>query len=113
MTFPEDTDRKGYDGADRRSWQGEADVLHRKLESIEEMARNTQSLAQSTQGLAQLTHDTIVSHVAEERETKAAIDELILLWRGSKLMVSGFKFIIPIVAAMFGAAIWLKDYFKQ
>lgn len=106
MTFPEDADRKGYDGADRRSWQGEADVLHRRLENIEEMARNTQSLAQ-------LTHDTIVSHVAEERETKAAIDELILLWRGSKLMFSWFKFMIPIVAAMFGAAIWIKDYFKQ
>lgn len=106
MTFPEDADRKGYDGADRRSWQGEADVLHSKLESIEEMARNTQILAQ-------LTHDTIVSHVAEERVTKAAIDELILLWNGSKLMISGFKFMIPIVAAMFGAVIWMKDYFKQ
>ena len=106
MTFPENADRKGYDGADRRSWQGEADALHRKLESIEEMARNTQ-------GLAQLTHDTIVSHVAEERQTKAAIDELILLWRSSKLVISGFKFMIPIVAAMFGAVLWIKDYFKQ
>jgi hypothetical protein len=46
------------------------------------------------------------------RETKAAIDELILLWRGSKLMVSGVKILIPIFAAILGAAIWVKDYFK-
>ena len=40
-----------------------------------------------TKDLARATHDTVVAHVAEERETKAAIDELILLWRGSKFGV--------------------------
>ena len=37
------------------------------------------------------------------RRTKAAIDELILLWRGSKLVVSGFKILIPVFAALLGA----------
>jgi len=101
----DDTDRKGYDGEDRRSWQGEAAVLHGRLDRIEELARGTHELARST-------HDSVISHVAEERETKAAIDELILLWRGSKLVVSGFKILIPVFAALLGAAIWVKDHLK-
>lgn len=101
----EDTDRSGYDGIDRRSWRGEAAILRHRLESIEELARDTQ-------GLSRLTHDTIVAHVAEERETKAAIEELILLWRGSKMMVSAFKILIPIVAALAGAAVWMKEHVK-
>ncbi|KFB68914.1 hypothetical protein [Candidatus Accumulibacter vicinus] len=97
--------RKGYDGEDRRSWQGEAAVLHGRLDRIEELARGTHELARST-------HDSVISHVAEERETKAAIDELILLWRGSKLMIAAFKFSIPIIAALIGAAMWAKDHLK-
>ena len=54
----------------------------------------------------------VVAHVAEERETKAAVEELIMLWRGSKMMVSVFKVIIPIAAALVGAAVWVKDNVK-
>lgn len=91
-------DRQGYDGTDRRSWKGEADMLHARLDAIEEVGR--------------ATHDCIIDHIAEERETKAAIDELIILWRGSKLVVSGFKIMIPICAALLGAAMWFKDHVK-
>lgn len=91
-------DRQGYDGTDRRSWKGEADMLHARLDAIEEVGR--------------ATHDCIIGHIAEERETKAAIDELIILWRGSKLVVSGFKIMIPICAALLGAAMWFKDHVK-
>ena len=93
------------DGDRRKSWQGEAAVLHGRLDRIEELARDMQDLARAT-------HDTVVSHVAEERETKAAIDELILLWRGSKLVVSGFTIMIPVFAALIGAAMWAKDHLK-
>lgn len=98
-------DRRKGETERRESWRSEADVLNSRLETIEEMARDTRDLAR-------LTHDTIISHVAEERETKAAIDELIVLWRGSKLVVSGFKFLVPVLAALLGAAIWIKDHFK-
>ncbi len=101
----EDAERHVHNGTYRRSWQGEAAVLHGRLASIEELARSTQELARST-------HESIISHVAEERETKAAIDELILLWRGSKLMVAALKFSIPIFAALIGGAMWVKDHFK-
>jgi hypothetical protein len=93
-------DQRQYDGDGERrlSWRAEAEVLHGRLDTIEAVSR--------------ATHDTVVAHVAEERETKAAIEELILLWRGSKMMVSAAKILIPIAAALVGAAVWVKDHVK-
>ena len=45
--------------------------------------KTIECIAMDTKDLARATHDTVVAHVAEERETKAAIDELILLWRAA------------------------------
>ena len=74
------------------------EILQRRLDIIEELSR--------------ATHDSLIAHVAEERSTRAAIDELVVLWRGSKLIVSAFKIIIPIVAALVGGAMWLKDHVR-
>lgn len=82
----------------RVAWRVEAEMLHARLDAIEEVGR--------------ATHDCIIGHIAEERETKAAIDDLILLWRGSKLVVSGLKILIPVCAALLGAAMWFKDHVK-
>jgi len=82
----------------RATWRAEADNLHERLDTIEALSR--------------ATHDSVIEHIAEERGTKAAIDELILLWRGSKLVVSGFKLLIPIFAGLIGAALWAKDHIK-
>ena len=76
----------------------EAEMLHARLDALEALLRDT--------------HGLISGHIAEERETKAAIDELVLLWRGSKLMVSGFKILIPVAAAAIGAVLWIKDHVK-
>lgn len=86
-------------GEERRLvWRMEAEMLHARLDAIEALSRDT--------------HGLISGHIAEEREAKAAIDELILLWRGSKLMVSGFKILIPVAAAAIGAVLWIKDHVK-
>jgi hypothetical protein len=82
----------------RATWRAEADSLQARLDTIESLSR--------------ATHDTLIEHIAGERGTKAAIDELVLLWRGSKLVVSGFKILIPIAAAALGAALWIKDHVK-
>jgi len=82
----------------RKTWRAGADNLNDRFDAIEALAR--------------ATHDSLIDHIAEERGTKAAIDELILLWRGSKLVVSGFKILIPVAAALLGAALWVKDHVK-
>jgi len=93
-----DQNRTGYDGDDRRTWKGEASALNARLEAIEALAR--------------ATHDCVIGHVESEKETREAIGELILLWRGSKMMVAALKFSIPVFAAIVGAAMWAKDHFK-
>ena len=94
-----DTAQEQEQSVERRQfWRVEADNLHERLDAIEALSR--------------ATHDSVVAHIAEERGTKAAIDELILLWRGSKLVVSGFKILIPVAAALLGAALWVKDHVK-
>ena len=83
---------------DRRTWNDEAAALHDRLDKIEKLAEETYTF--------------MVAHVEADKETKAALDELILLWRGSKMMVSAAKLIIPIVAALVGAAVWAREHFK-
>lgn len=83
---------------DRRTWHDEAAALHERLDKLEKLAEET--------------HTFMVAHVEADKETKAALDELILLWRGSKMMVSAAKLIIPIVAALVGAAVWAREHFK-
>lgn len=83
---------------DRRTWHDEANALHERLEKIEKLAEETNSC--------------MLTHVESEKETKAALDELILLWRGSKMMVSAAKLVIPVFAALIGAVVWAREHFK-
>lgn len=82
----------------RRTWNDEAAALHERLEKIEKLAEET--------------HTYMLAHVESEKETKAALDELILLWRGSKIMVGVAKMVIPIFATLIGVAVWARDHFK-
>lgn len=83
---------------DRRTWHDEAAALHERLDKIEKLAEET--------------HTYMVAHIESEKETKAALDELILLWRGSKIIVSAAKLVIPVFAAIIGAAVWAREHFK-
>lgn len=53
--------------------------------------------------------DMVVSHLATEKEIKPAIDELVAMWKGSKL-------IIPILASagamLWTVWVWAKDHIK-
>lgn len=83
---------------DRRTWHDEAAALHERLDKIEKLAEET--------------HTYMVAHIESEKETKAALDELILLWRGSKMMVSAAKLVIPVFAALIGAVVWAREHFR-
>lgn len=83
---------------DRRTWHDEADALHERLEKIEKLAEDT--------------HTYMLAHIEAEKDTRAALDELILLWRGSKIMVGAAKLFLPVLAAVIGAAVWARDHFK-
>lgn len=56
--------------------------------------------------------DTIVSHIAVDKEMKPALDELVSLWKGSKIISAILATLIAVGAAMWGLFVWAKDHIK-
>ena len=57
-------------------------------------------------------HDMIRDHIAENRHIEGQIKELVEMYRGSKFMISAFKFRIPIVAAVAAGVIWMREHLR-
>ena len=57
-------------------------------------------------------HDMIRDHIAENRHIDGQIKELVEMYRGSKFMISAFKFLIPIVAAVAAGVIWMREHLR-
>lgn len=57
-------------------------------------------------------HNELIVHLSETKETKELVNELLELYKGSKFMVTVFKFFVPIVAAIAAAILWLKEHLK-
>ena len=70
-----------------------------------------QRLDQQDAVLLQL-HDMIRDHIAENRHIEVQIKELVDMYRGSKFMISAFKFLIPIVAAVAAGVIWMREHLR-
>lgn len=51
-------------------------------------------------------------HLALEAETKPALDELLAIWRGSRVMVPVLLGFASVIAALYGAGAWIKDHIK-
>ena len=69
--------------------------LHRRLDTQDALLREIR--------------DTVISHIATEKEIKPAVDELVAMWKGSKI-------IIPILASaaatLWAVLAWAKDHVK-
>lgn len=57
-------------------------------------------------------HDMIRDHIAENRHVEVQIAELVEMYRGSKFMISAFKFLVPIVAAVAAGVIWMREHLR-
>lgn len=79
----------------REGWQAQAKDLTHRLDRIEDLLKETS--------------DVLLKHVAAEEQIKPALDELITLWRGSKI-------ILPLIVSLaVGAAAlvsWIKEHIR-
>ena len=57
-------------------------------------------------------HNELIGHLTETKETKELVNELLELYKGSKFMVTAFKFFVPIVAVIVAAIMWVKEHLK-
>ncbi len=53
--------------------------------------------------------DTITAHIATEEEVKPAIDELVSLWKGSKILI---PLLVSASAMAWAVFSWTKDHIK-
>lgn len=56
--------------------------------------------------------DKIVAHIALEAEVRPAIDELVALWKGSKVMSRIMATLFAAGAAVWALFVWARDHIK-
>ena len=71
--------------------ENEVTELRRQLESMSELLHKLDKL--------------LVGHIAEERDYKPALQDLVVLWKASKI-------IIPGAVLVWGFVVWFKDHVR-
>lgn len=56
--------------------------------------------------------DRVVAHIAKENEMKPALDELVSLWKGSKVISRILATLCAFGAAVWALFVWAKDHIK-
>ena len=69
--------------------------VHRRLDVQDELLREIR--------------DTMTAHIATAKEVKPALDELVALWKGSKILIPILASAAAMVWAVFA---WAKDHVK-
>lgn len=100
-----------WDGTERRGapWSGDVDSLDHRVDDI------AQKIDQLSEAVGAL-HTELRAHVAEESPLAPAVQELVTVWRGSKIMLpfvaGAITFIISVGGVFIAAATWLKDHVR-
>lgn len=69
--------------------------LHRRMDTQDTLLREIR--------------DKVVGHIAEESTYKTALEELVVLWRGSKIIIPTFA---AITACLWAVIVWFRDHVK-
>lgn len=91
---------ESYEGNERRNKvsASELDNMHRRMDTQDELLREIR--------------DKLVGHLAADEQVKPAIEELVAMWKGSKM---AFRIISVVAIAMGGLwslLVWAKDHVK-
>lgn len=73
-------------------------TLHRRMDAQDEM-------------LVEI-RDKIVAHIAVDKEMKPSLDELVALWKGSKVISGILAAFCATGAALWALFVWAKDHIK-
>lgn len=83
---------------DRRVPEDPIANLHRRMDTQDEILREIR--------------DKIVAHIATETEMKPALDELVALWKGSKVISRILASLFAAGAALWALFVWAKEHLK-
>ena len=82
-------------------------VTERRTDTLRAHDENIRDRLNRIEDMLLKTTEMLTRHVAAEAQIKPALDELIILWRGSKLV---FPILASLVVALVGIIAWSKDH---
>ena len=72
--------------------------LHRRMDTQDALLREIR--------------DKVVAHIAADKEMKPSLDELVALWKGSKIISAILAALCAFGAALWALFVWAKDHIK-
>jgi len=62
--------------------------------------------------ILQNIQEKLLTHLVVDKEMKPALDELVTLWRGSKLLSAIILSFATVGGVIWGLVVWAKDHIK-
>ena len=84
-------------------------IAERRTETLRAHDENITDRLNRIEDMLLKTTEMLTRHVAAEEQIKPALEELITLWRGSKLV---FPILASLVVALVGIIAWSKDHIQ-
>jgi len=108
MTEKQDTRRS----SDANHGRARYDIFDHMNDYNGEERRTTSELMRRIDGQDELLlqiRDMVVSHVENEKQQIKAIEELVIVWRGSKIIIPALAAILGLLGSLY---LWAKDHIK-
>ena len=84
-------------------------VTERRTDTLRAHDENIKDRLNRIEDMLLKTTEMLTRHVAAEEQIKPALEELITLWRGSKLVL---PILASVVIALVGVLTWTKDHIR-
>lgn len=87
---------------DRRFSDAAIADLHRRMDEQEKIAREQAELIRALR-------ETVLASIVVDAAHRAAMEEMILLWRGSKIAIPA---LVVVVTSIWAAYTWLREHIR-
>lgn len=84
-------------------------IVERRADTLRAHDENITDRLNRIEDMLLKTTEMLTRHVAADEQLKPALDELITLWRGSKLVL---PVLASVVVAFVGVLTWAKDHIR-
>ncbi len=94
----------------REAWREEARGLHSRLDrhdkKLDRLAEKIDEILSSQQA----SRTALDAHIADESRIRPALEKLVVLWEGSRLVL---PFLAAVVIGAWGMVVWIRDHVRM
>ena len=97
-------------------WAADMDITHARLDRVvEQMDALSEATVKLSEKLTDM-HGELRSHIQDEAPIAPAVQELVTVWKGSKIMLPFVAGLVTFLLSIFGGVntvlTWFKDHVK-